>query len=199
MLAEHGQKVTRADTVVHARLAAQEMRAAAMIGDAGRMSHARRYAADVIAGLSPGTKQSGAFSITIGEDPPYTATSLLFMNHFREAVSATNRVIQTAYPSESGKRGEHPSGYARSLLILALAHAGIGELDEAVAAGHTALSGSRPAWPTTVLADRLDRMLARGFRGTRQASEYHARHLEVARRPAGHHLQLPAPPRDGNE
>ncbi|MFC4054151.1 hypothetical protein ACFOY4_31040 [Actinomadura syzygii] len=55
------------------------------------------------------------------------------------------------------------------------------QLDEAVAAGHDALSGSRPAWPTMVLAGRLDRVLAQNFAGARQAEDYHARHVETSR------------------
>ncbi|WP_131739458.1 hypothetical protein [Actinomadura roseirufa] len=68
-------------------------------------------------------------------------------------------MIGTVYRPEARQRGEHPSGYARSLLILGLAHAQAQQLDQAVAAGHDALGGSRPAWPTMVLAKRLDRVL----------------------------------------
>jgi hypothetical protein len=65
-------------------------------------------------------------------------------------------------------------------LILAFAHAGIGELDEAAAAGMAALAGNRPAWPTVALATQLDHVLADTFTGAHQASGYHALYLEVA-------------------
>jgi transcriptional regulator with XRE-family HTH domain len=192
-LAARGRESVPIGTVIHAKLATQEMRAAAMVGDTVCMAHARRYAAKAIAGLSPDANVTGAFSIALGEDPPYTATSLLLTGHFREAVSATNRVIQTVYQPEARQRGEHPSGYARSLLILGLAQAGAGRLDEAVAAGHSALAGSRPAWPTMVLAGKLDHVLAQDFANARQSDEYHARYLEATSHPVGHQLQLPSP------
>lgn len=195
-LASHGQAVTKKGGVAHARLAAQEMRAAAMFGDLGRMSRARQYATKAIVSLPSVTAQTGAFSITVGEDPPYTATSLLFAGRFRDAVAAANKVIQMAYRSESLQRGEHPSGYARCLLILALAQAGLGHLDEAIAAGHTALACGRPAWPTTVLAGKLDHVLCRDFPNTVQVAAYHDRYLDTTRTPAGHYLQLPVPCQD---
>jgi transcriptional regulator with XRE-family HTH domain len=191
-LAAKGREAVPIGTVIHAKLATQEMRAAAMVGDAARMTDARSYAAKAIAELSPDAKVTGAFSIALGEDPPYTATSLLLIGRFREAVSATNRVIQTVYQPEARQRGEHPSGYARSLLILGLAQAGVGRLDEAVAAGHSALAGSRPAWPTMVLAGKLDQVLARDFADARQSEVYHARYLDATSHPTGHHLQLPS-------
>jgi hypothetical protein len=196
MLASRGQTIAPIGTAIHAKLAAHEMRAAAMIGDAAHMTRARRYAAKAIAELLPGAKATGAFSINLGEDPPYTATSMLFVGNFNEAVSATNRVIQTIYQTETRQRGENPSGYARSLLILGLAQAGVGRLDEAVAAGHAALAGSRPAWPTKVLAGKLDQVLALDYADARETTEYHDRYLETASQPTGYHLQLPAPTED---
>ncbi|WP_433467327.1 hypothetical protein [Spirillospora sp. CA-128828] len=184
-LAARGQQIAPMGTVVHAKLASQEMRAAAMAGADDRMARARRHAAAAISALPDGIPEAGAFSIALAEDPPYTATSLLLAGHSREAVAATGRVISTVYRPEARQRGEHPSGYARSLLILGLAHAEVRQLDEAVAAGHDALAGSRPAWPTMVLAKRLDRVLAENFAGARQTADYHARYLEVSALPAG--------------
>jgi hypothetical protein len=191
-LALRGQAAVPIGTVVHAKLAAQEMRASAMVGDHMRMACARRYAAKAIEKLPSDAKTTGAFSIALGEDPPYTATSLLLVGSYREAVSATSRVIETVYQPEARQRGDNPSGYARSLLILGLAHAGDGCLDAAVSAGHDALAGSRPAWPTMVLAGNLDKVLLRDFSGSRQAAAYHARYLETASHPAGYPLQLPS-------
>lgn len=184
-LAARGQRVAPMGTVVHAKLASQEMRAAAMVGDADRMTRARRHAAAAISALPSDVPEVGAFSIALAEDPPYTATSLLLVGRSREAVAATMRVIQTVYRPEARQRGEHPSGYARSLLILGLAHAEDRQLDKAVAAGHDALSGSRSAWPTMVLAKRLDRVLAENFAGARQTADYHARYLEASNLPIG--------------
>ncbi|MER7211629.1 helix-turn-helix transcriptional regulator [Streptosporangium sp. NPDC020072] len=187
-LAAQGQRTTSIGTVVHAKLASQEMRAAAMAGDANRMTHARRHSAKAITRLPVDAPTMGVFSIALTEDPPYTATSLLLVDRFSEAVTTTNRVIQTVYPSEVRQRGEHPSGYARSLLILGLAHAGLGRLDEAVAAGQTALASSRPAWPTMVLAGKLDKTLRTDFKDARQTADYHARYLEVTGGPAEDHV-----------
>lgn len=185
ILSAKGQKNAPEGTVVHAKLASQEMRAAAMAGDADRMTRARRRASEAIAVLPANTPVTGAFSINLAEDPPYTATSLLFVGRNEESVAATNRVIQTVYQPEARQRGEHPSGYARSLLILGLAQAGLGRLDESVAAGQAALAGSRPVWPTMVLAGKLDKVLTQQFPHARQSAEYHARYLEAIRIPAG--------------
>lgn len=182
-LATRGRVTVPLGSVVHAKLAAQEMRAAALAGDAARMTEARTHAAKAMARL-PAARPSGVFSIAAGEDPPYTATSLMLVGDFGEAVAATNRVIQAAYRLEARQRGANPSGYARSLLILGLAQAGNRRLDDAVAAGHEALSGSRQAWPTLVLAGQLDRVLAQDFAGSRQAQDYHTRYLEAASTPA---------------
>ncbi|TMR00146.1 hypothetical protein ETD83_17565 [Actinomadura soli] len=182
-LAACGQQTAPVGTVVHAKLASQEMRAAAMVGDDDRMTRARRHAATAISALPYGVPETGVFSIALAEDPPYTATSLLLAGRPQEAVTATRRVIGTVYRPEARQRGEHPSGYARSLLILGLAHAQVRQLDQAVAAGHDALGGSRPAWPTMVLAKRLDRVLAENFAGARQAADYRARYLEASTLP----------------
>jgi hypothetical protein len=179
-LAARGRAKVPIGTVVHAKLAAQEMRSAAQAGDVTRMASARREASSAISKLPEGAATTGAFSIALADDPPYTATSLLLAGKFPESVSATNRVISTVYPAEARQRGENPSGYARSLLILGLAHAGSGRLDEAVAAGHEALASRRPAWPTMVLAGSLDQVLAREFPAASEATAYHARYLEVA-------------------
>ncbi|MEV0230898.1 hypothetical protein [Nonomuraea sp. NPDC050786] len=176
MLSAQGRQTVTPGTVVYAKLASQEMRAAAMAGDVDRMTRARHSARQAIAALPSGAPSTGAFSIALAEDPPYTATSLLFVGRYQEAVTATNQVIQTVYQPEARQRGEHPSGYARSLLILALAQAALGQLDESVAAGHAALSGNRPAWPTMVLAGKLDKVLTKDFADTRQTTEYHARY-----------------------
>ncbi|MEU9334971.1 hypothetical protein AB0D49_17650 [Streptomyces sp. NPDC048290] len=179
-LTVQGQSVTRSGTVVHARLATQEMRASAMAGDAGRTELARKYASGEIAKLPDGSKATGAFSISPGEDPPYTATSLMLLGRHEEAVSATNRVLDSLYNSEARQRGEHPSSYARALLILGLAHAGSGNLDEAVSAGHAALAGSRPAWPTIALAEKLDDAFKRNFAKAREVEEYRIRYQEIS-------------------
>jgi hypothetical protein len=191
-----GQEVVQRGTVVYAKPASQEMRAAAMAGDENGMARARRQASKAIAELPADTATSGALSIALAEDPPYTATSLLFLGRNREAVTATTRVIETVYQPEARQRGEHPSGYARSLLILGLAHAALGQLDESLAAGRIALSGSRPVWPTMVLADKLDEVLGQQFAEARQTAEYHDRYLQAINAPAAHQLQLPRAAKD---
>jgi hypothetical protein len=180
-LASQGQKVAPIGTAVHAKLAAQEMRARAMLGDAGGMERAKHRATKAIAKLPSGVAESGVFSITQDEDPPYTATSLLLVRRFGEAVSATNRVIDAVYRSEPREGGEQSSNYARTLLILGLAHAGLRHVDEAAAAGEAALESARPVWPTMVLAGKLDQILTRDFAGTAEATDYHSRYLDAAR------------------
>lgn len=179
-LASQGQSITAPGTLVHTKLATQEMRAAAMTGDADRTEAARRYASREMAKLPGDVRVTGAFSISPGEDPPYTATSLMLLGRHEEAVASTNRVLQTLYSPAARQRGEHPSSHARALLVLGLAQAGAGNLDEAVSAGHTALAGVRTAWPTVTLAGKLSRTLERDFSDSLQVKEYRTRYLEVA-------------------
>ncbi|MFI0814703.1 transcriptional regulator [Streptomyces sp. NPDC021098] len=179
VLASQGQAVTLMGTAVHAKLAAQEMRTAGMVGDAEGMEKSWRYATKAMKNIPSDAKAAGVFSIPPAEDPPYTATSLMLLGRFREAVASTNRVIETHYPGVR-PRGELPSGYARALLVLALAQAGSGHLDEAVSAAHAALADDRPAWPTVVIAGKFNQVLQRDFADARQAAEYLSRFREVS-------------------
>ncbi len=127
--------------------------------------------------LPPSTPTRGTFSISLVDDPPYTATSLLLLGRHKEAVEAARRVLATFYGSCAGEgRGEHPSGSARTYLILALASAGLGKLDEAYAAGSIALEAPRLVWPVAVLAGKLDRILMLDFAGAAEACDYHERY-----------------------
>jgi hypothetical protein len=176
--AQWGQELAPLGTVAHAKLVAQEMRAWALIGDSAKVSNTRRRAEEAIDTLPPNTPTQGTFSISLAEDPPYTATSLLFLGRYRESVEATRRVIATFYGSCTGEgRREHPSGFARTYLILALALAGLGKLDEAYAAGSVALEAPWLIWPVAVLAGKLDRKLMRDFADTAEAGAYHERYV----------------------
>jgi hypothetical protein len=171
--------------VVYAKLAAQEMRSRAMLGDADGMANARRKAATAIEALTPGFAVNGAFSMPLEEDPPYTATSLLLVGKYQDAAEATRRIIGTVY---GGIPGDQPAKYARTLLILALAQAGLGHADAAAATGSEALGCGRPAWPTMVLAGKLDHLLAANFPSTVHTGGYRAQYADAA---AG--LGQPAP------
>jgi predicted XRE-type DNA-binding protein len=195
-LAGQGQQIAPVGTVAHARLAAQEMRARAMLGDADGMTQAKHRAAQAIARLPGDVATTGVFSITLDEDPPYTATSLLLVDRFAEAASVTSRIIQTVYRPETCGRGEQPSSYARTLLILGLAHAGLGRVDEAAAAGRVALDGAWLVWPTIVLARRLDQVLTRDFADAAETVDYRARYQDAVGRGAGRRPPLVAPPED---
>jgi hypothetical protein len=101
----------------------------------------------------------------------------------------TRRIIDTAYRPQARAPWDQPTNYARTLLILALAAAGLGDLDQAAAAGTAALECGRVVWPTMVLASKLDRALARQFPGAAPRADFHARYLD-----AGTRLALPVPP-----
>jgi hypothetical protein len=176
-LAARGQQLAPAGTAIRVKLAAQEMRAAAMTGDAAHMTRARRRAARQMTLIPAFAGGLGAFSVPAGEDPPYTATSLLLVGRYREAATATSKLIATVYSPQA--RAERPSGYARAQLILGLAQAGLGAVDEAAAAGHAALAGSAPVWPTRVLAGKLDQVLARDFADARQTEAFHEQCLQA--------------------
>lgn len=179
-LACHGQKISSVGAVAHARLAAQEMRARAMLGDCDGMAVAKRRATDALALLPSGAAGTGAFSMVPSEDPPYTATSLFLVGRYKEAVITTNRVIEHAYQTNPGNGGVLPTNHARALLILGLANAGLGRLGDAVTAGRNALGCAELVWPTLVLARKLDQVLMQDFAGTGEAANYHAHYIEAA-------------------
>jgi transcriptional regulator with XRE-family HTH domain len=186
--AGRGQAHGLPGSVAHVKLAAQEMRCRAMLGDAAGMAQARGRAAAAMAQLGPPNSPASVYSVPRAEDPPYTATSLLLAGRYAEAAQLTRQIIDMAYHPESRAPGDQPTNYARTLLILALAAAGLGELDEAVAAGTAALECGRVVWPTIVLAGKLDQALAGQFPIAAYAADFHARYLE-----AGIRLALPAP------
>jgi hypothetical protein len=185
--ARRGQARGAAGTIAYAKLAAQEMRCMAMIGDMAGMASARRRAADAMARLAPSAPLSGVYSVPRVEDPPYTATSLLVAGRHAEAAEMTRRIIAAAYGPHTPGPGDQPTNYARTLLILALAAAGLGEADEAAAAGTAALESGRIVWPTMVLAGKLDQALARTSPGSADTAGFRARYLD-----AGSRLALPA-------
>jgi transcriptional regulator with XRE-family HTH domain len=187
--ARRGQAEAPAGTVARAKLAAQEMRCLATAGDMAGMSAARRRAATAMSQLGPSAPVSGIYSVPRAEDPPYTATSLLLAGRHGEAAAMTRRIIATAYSPHTRAPADQPTNYARTLLILALAAAGLGEIDEAAAAGAAALESGKVVWPTMVLAGKLDQSLAAKSPGSAHAADFRARYLD-----AGTRLALPAPP-----
>src|SRR2546430_16036149 len=101
------------------------------------------------------------------------------------------QIITPAYRPQPGPAWDQPTNYARTLLILALAAAGLGDLDQAVTAGTAALDCGRIVWPTMVLAGKLDQALGRQYPRAASTADFHARYLD-----AGTLLPLPArPPR----
>lgn len=192
--ARRGQAETLPGTVAYVKLAAQEMRCLAMLGDTSGMSAARNRAAAAIGQLGASAAVSGIYSIPRADDPPYTATSLLLAGRFGEAADMTRNLIATAYSPQTRAPGSQPTNYARTLLILALAAAGLGEIDEAAAAGAAALDSGRIVWPTMVLAGRLDQSLAARSGGSAYAADFRARYID-----AGNRLALPAARSEGND
>jgi transcriptional regulator with XRE-family HTH domain len=190
-----GQAEAPSGTVARVRLAAQEMRCLAMLGDIDGMSAARRQAATAMSQLGPSAPVSGIYSLPRAEDPPYTATSLLLAGRHGDAAQMTRRIIATGYSPHTRAPADQPTHYARTLLILALATAGLGEIDEAAAAGAAALEAGHVVWPTIVLAGQLDQTLAASSPGAAHVADYRARYID-----AGTRLALPAAPgSEGND
>ena len=159
-----------------------------MLGDAGGMAEAKHRAADAMGRLGRPAGVAGVYSFPYDEDPPYTATSQLLVKKYRDAGKTARRLIETAYGAQSHAPGDRPTNYARMLLILGLSAAGLGEMDEAAAAGAAALECGRVVWPTVVLAGKLDRSLAQKAPGATHTADYHGRYIDAATR-----LALPAP------
>jgi hypothetical protein len=163
------------------------MRCQAMIGDATGMTDARHRAAAAMARLGPPTPAVSVYSVPQAEEPPYTATSLLVAGRYAEAAQMTRQIIDTAYRPQARAPRDQPTNYARTLLILALSAAGLGDLDQAATAGTEALDCGRVVWPTMVLAGKLDQTLARQFPRAASAADFRACYLD-----AGTRLVLPA-------
>ena len=158
-----------------------------MLGDMAGMAAAHRRAATAMSQLGPSAHMSAIYSVPRAENPPYTATSLLLAGRHGEAAEMTRRITATAYSQHIPAPGGQPTHYARTLLILALAAAGLGEIDEAAAAGRAALEAGHLVWPTMVLAGKLDRSLTAKSPGSAYTADFHARYID-----AGRTLTLPA-------
>jgi hypothetical protein len=178
-IAQRGQADGLPGSVAHAKLAAHEMRCLAMLGDTDGMTAARDRAATAMAQLSPSAPATGVYSVPRAEDPPYTATSLLLVGKHAEAAQMTRRLIDTAYRPQSRAPGDQPTTYARTLLILALATAGLGELEEAATAGAAALQCGPVVWSTMMLAGKLDQSLTQQFPGAARTADFHDRCIDA--------------------
>jgi hypothetical protein len=186
-VARQGQAAAPAGSAAHVKLAAQEMRCLAMLGDFEGMANARQRAAAALGRIRPDAMQVGIYALPRADDPPYTATSLLLMGCYADAAAMTRAILTSAYPTRPA--GDQPTNYARTLLILALAAAGLGDIDAAAATGAEALSAGRVVWPTLVLAGRLARQLDAASPGSPHATGFHERYTD-----AGSRLALPAGP-----
>ena len=100
----------------------------------------------------------------------------------------TRRIIDGAHRPPPGPDTARPTNYARTLLILALATAGLGDHDEAAAHGAAALRAGRVVWPTMVLAGKLASALDRAAPGSAHAAGFRDQYLDAHAR-----LALPAP------
>jgi hypothetical protein len=185
--ARQGQVAAPVGSAAHVKLAAQEMRCVAMLGDYESMADARRRAADALGRITPDAMSAGVYALPRADDPPYTATSLLLAGRYGEAAVMTRAILASAYRSR--RAGDQPTNYARTLLILALATAGLGDVDEAATTGAEALEAGRVVWPTLVLAGRLARQLDATSPGSQHATGFRERYMH-----AGSRLALAAAP-----
>jgi hypothetical protein len=160
------------------------MRCMAMLGDTDGMTAARGRAVAAMAQLRPSAPVTGVYSVPRTDEPPYTATSFLLVGKHAEAAQMTRQLIDTAYRSQSRAPGDQPPTYARTLLILALAVAGLGDLDGAAAAGAAALECGPVVWSTMMLADKLDQSLTWQFPGAARTTDFHDRCVEAGTRHA---------------
>ena len=187
-IAWRGQAAAPMGSAAVVKLAAQEMRCRAMLGDFAGMADARNRAAEALAAIRPDASTRGVYSIPADEDPPYTATSLLRADRYAEAAGMTRRIIDGAHRPPARPGTGRATSYARMLLILALAAAGLADADEAAAHGAAALEAGRVTWPTMVLASKLATSLDRAAPGSAHAAGLREQYLAARAR-----LALPAP------
>ncbi|WP_291413861.1 helix-turn-helix transcriptional regulator [Actinophytocola sp.] len=193
-VAKTGLQIAPMGSVARAKLLSHAMRAYATQGNAEDMITAKREATKAIADLPSTMPRKGVFSIALSAEPPYTATSLLLSGRFKEASAVTREVLRDAYSPDQPNQSAKSSNYARTLLILGLSEAGLGNVDEATSTGRSALDTDNLVWPTLVLAGKLDRALRRKGKANSTTVEYHNmyhdalaeyRTLSVASKPLG--------------
>src|SRR5262249_3921582 len=114
-------------------------------------------------------------------EPPYTATSLLLVGRFDQAAVLAQQLLDSVYRTRPGDPRPQPSNYARTLLILAMAQAGNGDIDPAAVTGATALDAAPPVWPTLMLADRLGHVLTGHDPHATATGQYREHYRRVSR------------------
>ncbi len=177
-IAGSARQLSAKGTAVHAKLAAHEMRSWATAGNLDAMMKAKQAAAESIGRHRPSTTNT-VFSLVPSEEPPYTATSFLALGRYQDALATTNRVLESGYRPISGNPSRQPTAYARTLMVLALAHVGLGDGEAAADIGHKALSSAPEVWPTLVLARSLDSRLHHDFGRMPIVHDFHARYLQA--------------------
>jgi hypothetical protein len=96
----------------------------------------------------------------------------LLSGRFKEASATTREVLRDAYPDDKSNSHVKSSNFARTLLILGLSEAGLGNIDEAASAGLSALDTDNLVWPTLVLAGKLNKTLQHNHKDESAVVEY---------------------------
>ncbi|MGX9225759.1 XRE family transcriptional regulator [Streptomyces albus] len=146
------------------RLHAQEARAAAADGDAEGFHTAYRAAQDVYQYLPPRTPTRFGMNVLPLADyalTSYPATSCVWLGQADAARQHAERALATYESAPAAARS--PSREAIARIDLALAHAQLGDPDDAVALGHQALGSDRVVDSVLGRASDLTAYLARRY------------------------------------
>ena len=167
--------------------AAQEMRALARFGPARRAEfiQARRRAERAIDRLPLAASTGYTFrAVHHATVPFFTAASLVMLGNYQEAAPLAEQLVKQ---SESQS---NPTGLALYRIEHALALAGLGHLDGAVANGRQAFEAPRLVKSIVNRTGELDSALQRKFPQATETRDFHEQYVGVV---AAHRASEPRP------
>lgn len=167
--------------------AAQEMRALARFGPSrqAEFTRARRRAERAIDRLPLAANTGYTFrAVHHATVPFFTAASLVMLENYQDAVPLAEQLVKQSESKSS------PTGLALYRIEHALALAGLGHLDEAVATGRQVFEAPRLVKSIVNRAGDLDSALQRKFPQATETRDFHEQYVSVA---AAHRSSEPRP------
>ncbi|HZD67621.1 MAG TPA: hypothetical protein VFA45_01470 [Actinomycetes bacterium] len=176
-VAREGLELAPKGSAVEVKLAAQEMRAIAGLGDRHGFARARRRAETSYAKLPPTSWLPGTNPFaarTTCDLPPLMGASMVLLGDWATAERLKRQELA------SGPDHDTP-GRSIGYLDYGIALAQLGRIDEAAAAGMRALRSRRTVVSVLVQAGKLDRALVEIDADVAEVRAFHERYLEARR------------------
>ncbi len=175
--AREGLALAPKGSAVEAKLAAQQMRAVAGLGDGHGFARARRRAETSYAKLPLTNRAPGGHPFVVRTTcdlPPMMGASMVLLGDWPTAERLKRQELASGPDHDTPGRS---IGYLDH--GIALAH--LGRLDEAAAAGMRALSSRRVVGSVLVQAGKLDQALVEADADVAEVRTFHERYLEARR------------------